>query len=57
MENYSNDIESSSDSSNSEDDDSSMPVAATPSEAYDMRERISDWCVNEGDVPFQHTMV
>lgn len=41
----------------SEDDDATVPVVATPSAAYDIREVIADWCVTEGDVAFQYKMI
>lgn len=43
--------------SDSEDDDATVPVVATPSRAYDIREIIANWCVKEGDVAFQYKMI
>lgn len=43
--------------SDSEDDDATAPLVATPSTAYDIREKIADWCVSEGDVAFQYKMI
>lgn len=42
-------------SSDSEDDVASVPVpVAAPSMAVDIRNRIADWCIAEGDVAFQY---
>lgn len=46
----------------SSDDDTSLPSIATTSAsaasaAYDVRERIADWCITEGDVKFQYNMI
>ena len=51
-------LEPISDETDSEDDCSS-PVTqfpSTSSSAYDIREKIYDWCVTEDDVAFQHHM-
>lgn len=40
------------------DSESETNIVSEPrSVAYDIRERIADWCVNEGDVNFQYNMI
>lgn len=52
--------ESSENSDDSDDEDvATGPLFTTQSAstAYDIRERVCDWCVNEGEVDFQHNMI
>lgn len=43
------------DTSDSEDDSTVVPTTAAA--AYDVRERVADWCITEGDVQFQYNMI
>lgn len=41
----------------SEDTVSAVSVNTTASTACDLRERIADWCVTEGNIDFQYNMI